>query len=112
MQLIRPRTLATLAGLALAGASPALAQTVGDPAAGRRIAEVWCANCHVIAPGGPGPATDAVPSLPAVAQRAATTELSLRVFLQTPHANMPNYQLSRTETDDLVAYILSLKQRR
>jgi mono/diheme cytochrome c family protein len=36
--------------------------------------------------------------------------MSLRVFLQTPHANMPNFQLSRAETDAIVAYILSLRR--
>ena len=29
----------------------------------------------------------------------------------TPHQNMPDFRLSRTETDDLVAYILSLRGR-
>ena len=97
----------------LAGAAPpALAQqSAGDPAAGRRVAEVWCANCHVIGPGASGPASDVVPSFPSVAQRASTTDMSLRVFLRTPHANMPDFQLSRAELDDIVAYILSLKRR-
>ncbi len=75
------------------------------------MAETWCSNCHVIGPGRSGPASDAVPTLPSVAQRTSTTALSLRVFLQTPHANMPNYQLSREQIDDVVAYILSLRQR-
>ena len=39
----------------------------------------------------------------------AVTELSLRVFLQTPHRNMPNLQLSQKETDDVIGFILSLK---
>jgi len=104
-------TIAILAGTALAGLPPALAQQAGDPAAGRRLAERWCSGCHVIGPGASGPASDAVPTFPAVARMGSTTEMSLRAFLQTPHPRMPNFQLSRQETDDVVAYILSLRER-
>ena len=41
----------------------------------------------------------------------STTEMALRVFLQTPHARMPDYRLSTAELDGVVAYILSLKGR-
>jgi mono/diheme cytochrome c family protein len=92
-------------------AAPALAQPQPAPLveAGARIAQQWCANCHAIAPGQQPPTGDAAPSFPAIARLTPTTEMSLRVFLQTPHVNMPNYQLSRAETDAVVAYILSLK---
>lgn len=90
---------------------PALAQA---PAAlsgeGQRLAQQWCANCHAVAPGQQPPTGDAAPALPSVAARPSTTEMSLRVFLQTPHANMPNFQLSRAETEAVVAYILSLRR--
>jgi mono/diheme cytochrome c family protein len=97
--------------LALA-ASPALAQPQLAPMAGEgaRIAQQWCANCHAVAPGQRPPTGDAVASFPAIAALTSTTEMSLRVFLQTPHANMPNFQLSRAETDAIVAYILSLRR--
>jgi hypothetical protein len=36
---------------------------------------------------------------------------SLTVFLRTPHDRMPDLSLTREETDDLIAYILSLKRR-
>lgn len=84
---------------------------IGDVRDGRRIADAWCANCHRVAPDGPGPATDAAPGFAAVAAMNSTTPMSLRVFLQSPHRNMPNFQLSRAETDNLIAYILSLRAR-
>ncbi|MBW6401877.1 cytochrome c [Roseomonas sp. HJA6] len=100
-------TLILLAGTAL----PALAQTEpGDPAAGRRLAETWCANCHRIAPQGPGPVSDAAPAFAAVAAMPSTTRMALAAFLQTPHPRMPNYQLSREEMDDVIAYLLSLRR--
>jgi mono/diheme cytochrome c family protein len=90
---------------------PALAQA---PAAlsgeGRRLAKQWCANCHAVAPDNRPPAWDAVPSLPSVAARPSTTQMSLRAFPQTPHASMPDHQLSRAQTDAAVAYILSLRR--
>ena len=90
-------------------AGPALAQSTPLATEGARLAQQWCANCHAIAPGQQSPTGDAAPSFPAIARLTPTTELSLRVFLQTPHANMPNYQLTRNETDAVVAYILSLR---
>ena len=65
----------------------------------------------MIGPGAPGPASDAVPTFPGVARMPSTMAMSLRVFLQTPHSLMPNMQLSRAETDDVIAYILSLRAR-
>ena len=102
------RGLAVL--LLLAGASmPALAQTEpGDPASGLRLATTWCATCHQVAPGAPGPAGDAAPTFRSIARMPSTTSMSLRVFLQTPHPNMPDFHLSREEMDDVVAYVISL----
>jgi hypothetical protein len=51
-----------------------------------------------------------VPTFQAIAQQPSTTSMALRVFLQTPHAQMPNLVLNTGETDDIVAYILSLKR--
>lgn len=95
--------------LALALAAPVAAQTSGNAIAGHTLARAWCASCHLIAPG-EGRASDAAPAFEAVARRASTTETSLRVFLQTPHRQMPNYTLTRQETDDVVAYILGLRR--
>lgn len=104
------RRLAVLMVLA-AASMPALAQTEpGDAAAGLRLAATWCANCHQVAPGGPGPSTDAAPAFRAIAQMPSTTSMSLRVFLQTPHPSMPDYRLAREELDDLVAYLVSLRR--
>lgn len=106
--MLRPFLAILLVGLAAAGAA---AQTIGDVAAGRELARTWCANCHVVERGQSiSPQSgDAVATFPSIAAMPSTTALSLRVFLQTPHGRMPDFALSRTETDDLIAYILSLK---
>ncbi len=111
------RRSAAAAALAAAGvgvalpAVPAAARQEGDPRAGRRLADAWCSNCPVIGPDAPGPASDAVPTFPGVARTPSTTAMSLRAFLQTPHSRMPDPQLSRAETGDLVAHIISLSGR-
>ncbi|WP_237215270.1 c-type cytochrome [Falsiroseomonas oryziterrae] len=84
----------------------------GDPAAGRRLAEAQCSSCHAIGPGRSGPALPGVTPFQAVAERTATTSLSLQAFLRTPHAHMPNIVLDGQQLDDVIAYILSLRAAR
>ena len=52
-----------------------------------------------------------VPTFAGIARRKSTTAMSLRVFLQSPHARMPDLHLSRDEIADVSAYILSLRSR-
>jgi mono/diheme cytochrome c family protein len=103
------RGLAWLIGTLCIAAGQGAAQDLpGDPAAGASLAREVCANCHVVAADqmiDPGVG----PSLLEVAEHPATTELSLRAFLQTPHATMPNLMLTPEETDDVIAYLLMLK---
>ncbi len=92
------------------GGGAATAQDIGDPAAGRRLAEAWCTECHAIGAKtvqGVRPGPDFV----SVANRPSTTPLSLNVFLRSSHDNMPNFILTRGQADDIVAYILTLKAR-
>lgn len=95
-------------GLALCGVMPAQAQVAGDPREGRKVAESLCASCHMIE----RTARDdrrTPPDLAAIADMKSTTATALRVFLQTPHGNMPRYQLAPAEMDDVIAFILSLR---
>ena len=85
----------------------ALAQ---DAANGEGIAKTWCSGCHIVdgrVP--PIGRTDVIPSFPAIAQMKSTTATSLRVFLSTPHANMPDYNLTQREIRDVSEYILTLR---
>lgn len=95
--------LAAWAGTVLAD------EASGNPADGLAFAKGHCAECHLVE----GDWQDiAKPYPPAFAQIAADpkyTDLSLRVFLRTPHLNMPDFILTERETADVVAYIISLK---
>jgi|YNPMSStandDraft_1061717.scaffolds.fasta_scaffold00039_38 mono/diheme cytochrome c family protein len=103
------RVLTLVAALSLSLAANAQVPT-GDVASGAAIAERWCTSCHAVGPGA-GRATDGAPTLQSVADRASTTVTSLTVFLRTPHDRMPDLSLTREETEDLIAYILSLRRR-
>lgn len=85
-------------------------QEGGDPAAGKRLAETWCSSCHVVGPASQRGTSTSAPTFAAVARMKSTTPMSLRVFLQTPHAVMPDLHLSRDEIAGLAAYILSLRR--
>ena len=88
----------------------AMGQDFGDPVAGRKLADAWCATCHVVHGGTLGTATGA-PSFASIAANREISGLALRVFLRTPHERMPDLHLSNGETDDLIAYILSPRRR-
>ena len=83
----------------------------GDPAAGLAFAEEACATCHQVA-GSPAmpPAEGAPPPFELIADDLAVTEMALRVFFQTPHANMPDLALTPEQMNDVIAYILSLRE--
>lgn len=96
-----------LAVASLALPAPILAQPAGgDPARGRQLAGSMCAACHGI----DGKNLDEPPGFAAVAAMPSTTALSLKVFLRSNHKEMPNLIISNTDTDDIVAYILSLNR--
>jgi len=90
--------------------TPAGAQGFGDPASGRAIASVECVQCHRISERDNDP-DRTPPDFGAVANMPTFTELAMRVFLQTPHGQMPRLQFTRTELDDIIAYLASLRRR-
>ena len=73
---------------------------------GRQTAMTVCTPCHQIEEARP----DGAPSFVDIANMPSTTALSLKVFLQSNHKGMPNLIISNSDTDDLIAYILNLKQ--
>jgi mono/diheme cytochrome c family protein len=87
----------------------ATAQSVeGNPLIGRQTAATLCVPCHQI----DETRRDGPPSFVDIAFMPSTTALSLKVFLRSSHKDMPNLIISDSQTDDLIAYILSLKQPR
>ena len=91
--------------------SPVLAQPAdGDPASGRQLATRLCSSCHRVLPMTLSDREDP-PSFQSIADLPATTGISLNVFLHSNHRNMPDLVVSSAESNDLIAYILSLKKK-
>lgn len=101
---------AIVIGLALGAISPVLGQDLaGDVNSGKKIATSWCAACHSVASN--AVVIDSVPDFYAIANLPSTTALSLKVFLQTNHDKMPDFRLTQSEADDVIAYIMSMKKK-
>lgn len=90
-------------------ASPTVAQAAQDEILvkqGRILAEALCADCHTF--GGNRRRDASPPDFAAVGAMPQTTALSLRVFLRSSHANMPDIILDDVQMDSLIAFILDL----
>ncbi len=98
-----------LAVLALA-AVPAKAQSqLGDVSKGGVLAQKVCAACHLVEKRQNNDKPAPAKTFQEIANNPARTEMSLRVFLSTDHRKMPPLILTEKETDNIIAYILSLK---
>ncbi len=82
-----------------------------NTAAGKQLAKQWCAACHVVEEGQGETMSTAAPSFFDIAADPAVTEMGLRAFFASPHDQMPDLQISNSEADNLIAYILSLRKR-
>ena len=92
-------------------AGPALAQgqeLPGDPAAGRVLAEELCSACHAIPGQGPVLEAPSAPPFQALAADPAVTGIVLTAYLRTLHPP-PTFVLNEEQLNDVVAYILSLR---
>lgn len=81
----------------------------GNAKQGAALAREVCAVCHYVEKGDRGVSAAGAPSFQDVADDPAVTAISLGVFFRSPHQTMPNLILSQAETDNVIAYILSLR---
>jgi mono/diheme cytochrome c family protein len=84
---------------------PALA---ADALNGKRLAELWCAACHVVTVNQRQANADA-PPFEEISKRPNFSEPGLVTFLLDPHAKMPNMNLTRSEANDIAAYVGTLR---
>ena len=93
-------------GALIFAAAPAVA---ADASNGKRLAERWCAGCHLVS-SSQTKASDQVPPFATIAKMPDFSAAKIALFLLDPHPKMPNMSLSRTEAADIAAYIATLKQ--
>lgn len=84
---------------------------IGDARLGLEYARKNCSSCHgVLQQDAYSQNLEATP-FNILAQTPGITRTALGVFLQTSHANMPNLIVKGEDADNLITYILSLKER-
>ncbi len=104
------RIFALIAISAAAASYAARAQEAGDPSKGLAYASRVCAQCHAVREGDELSPNPEAPSFGDIANTPGVTGISLAATLHSVHENMPNFVLAPNERDNIVAYILSLKQ--
>ncbi|TWB47660.1 c-type cytochrome [Nitrospirillum viridazoti] len=86
---------------------------------GKELAITWCSECHRVGPDQPTGARPGhimpppmnAPSFMSVAARPDVDRRHLKGFASDLHLPMPIYHLTSEQQDDLITYILSLKER-
>jgi mono/diheme cytochrome c family protein len=101
----------TMLGLALLAGPLAAGQGSGNPRGGLLIARQFCSECHAVERGQMTSPHARAPSFQKVANAPGMTAVDLRVWFESSHPSMPNLALNDKDSEDLAAYILSLKGR-
>jgi mono/diheme cytochrome c family protein len=110
---MRPIARSCLFALSVLGCSQlAIGQELGDSSAGFDYASRICAGCHAVQSGARTSPNEKAPPFEEIANTRGMTEMALRVWFQTPHPTMPNLMMSPRQKDDVIAYILGLKEKR
>jgi mono/diheme cytochrome c family protein len=78
-----------------------------DIEAGRRLAEIRCAACHIVAPSPRDEVVADAPPFVVIGRKFGFNSDALVFALVGPHAKM-NFGLSRPEANDVAAYIGTL----
>jgi mono/diheme cytochrome c family protein len=101
------RTAITIVSM-LAGLASAAAQEAGDPRLGLDIARESCASCHAVLRVEDRSPNPNAPSFSHIANVPGMSAMALHV---APHKTMPNVMFEPDELRNLIAYILTLKER-
>lgn len=96
-------------GLIVAAALTITPAYAADPDNGERLAQRWCAACHVVSATQRQTTTDQAPPFATIAKIPGFDTAKIALFLLDPHPKMPDMGLSRTAAADLAAYIATLK---
>ena len=88
------------------------AQEIGNPDQGRRIARALCAECHLVDKL-PGQSPNLIaPTFERIANIPGMNSAALTAALRTSHETMPNVIIKGSDLSDVIAYILSMSERR
>ncbi|MEO1491046.1 MAG: cytochrome c [Pseudomonadota bacterium] len=102
----------TLAAAALAPALVSAQDLPGDASAGLLLARDFCSDCHYVERQWADLYVYEAPSFVDIAKISDHSEMSLQVFFRSPHNRMPDIKLTNEEIDNVISYILGLRQER
>jgi mono/diheme cytochrome c family protein len=102
------RLMVAVIALVLAGPH-AYSQEHGDWRKGRGLARGVCAECHAVRARELRSPNANAPRFTTIASTPGMTAMALNAALHTSHPTMPNVVLDADDTNNVVAYILSLK---
>ena len=103
------RVIIAVAMCVMAGG--ANAQQIGSVQEGRQLAREVCAECHAIDKAADGSTNPTAPTFKVIANTPGMTSAALTVALQTTHVTMPNFVIKGDALQNIIAYILSLKEK-
>ena len=113
MFLTKALIAAGLTGAMLAAmATAAAAQEPGNAGKGHDYARRVCAECHAVERGEARSPQPRARAFQAVAETPGMNGRAIAVWLRTPHPSMPNLVIATRDMEDLIAYILSLAEKR
>jgi mono/diheme cytochrome c family protein len=82
----------------------------GNPQVGLALAQQVCSECHTIQKGQVRSPNLRAPTFVELATTPGMTTTALLVALTTPHAGMPMFIFTTEQKENVIAYILSLKE--
>jgi tetratricopeptide (TPR) repeat protein len=99
---------------ALPAKSPVLteAMDIGDARKGLSYARKVCAGCHNVSGSNAPSPNSMAPPFKRIGNTPGMSVTALTVWSRTTHPTMPNLIIEPDDMDDLIAYILSLKDRK
>ncbi len=104
---MQPLRLGLFVGLLIGAVQQAQAQDVQK---GRTMAQQVCAECHAVGERDARSPNSQSPTFVEIASTPGMTGAALNAALHTSHTSMPNLILTADQTNDVIAYILSLKK--
>jgi tetratricopeptide (TPR) repeat protein len=87
-------------------------QDIGDARKGLGYARKICASCHNVLSNDAASPNRQAPPFKKIANTPGMSVTALTVWSRTTHPTMPNLIIDASDMDDLIAYILSLRDRR
>jgi mono/diheme cytochrome c family protein len=89
----------------------ARAEDVEQVKRGAALTRIWCIECHVTGARSQRSAADIAPTFHEIANDKRVSGTKLRAVLIRPHRRMPTDALTVQQIEDVITYILSLKEQ-